>query len=62
MTGEELTASYLEEALFKSEAEKLLTADLKGQLKYLHIAGEDDWDGYLKTRGRFFDRTIAAYL
>ena len=35
---------------------------MKGQLKYLHIAGEDDWDGYLKTRGRFFDRTIAAYL
>ena len=62
VTGEELTVSYLEEALFKSEAEKLLTADLKGQLKYLHIAGEDDWDGYLKTRGRFFDRTIAAYL
>ena len=62
VTGEELTASYLEEALFKSEAEKLLTADLKGHLKYLHIAGEDDWDGYLKTRGRFFDRTIAAYL
>lgn len=66
VTGEELTSSYLTEKLVSSEAECLIAADLKPALKLLKLWEDkklqQDWEGYQRLRGRFFDRTVAAYL
>lgn len=60
--GEEISLAYLMEKLLELPERKLITADLKPQLKYLGISAETDWENYLKNRARFFDRTVAAYL
>lgn len=61
VAGEDLAFTDLRDALLKGDR-KLVTADLKDELKFLQIHADTDWDSYLKTRTRFFDRTIAAYL
>lgn len=62
VTGEEISFEYLTAALLSPDCPKLITADLKQALKFLQIHAETDWETYQKTRARFFDRTIAAYL
>ncbi len=61
VAGEELAFADVREALLAGDR-KLVTSDLKEELEFLQIDAAADWDGYLKTRARFFDRTIAAYL
>lgn len=61
VAGEDLAFTDLRDALLKGDR-KLVTADLKDELEFLQIHADTDWDSYLKTRTRFFDRTIAAYL
>lgn len=66
VAGEELTSAYLTEKLMQSDSGRLIAADLKPALRYLDLCSggspAEDWDGYLKARKRFFDRTVAAYL
>lgn len=64
--GPELTCGYLTERLLSEEDRLLIAPELKQALKYLPF-GESDakamgWERYEKQRGRFFDRTVAAYL
>lgn len=60
--GEDVTAEYLADRLLGSQAQRLIAPDLKEALLFLTIRGDEDWDSYMALRGRFFDRTVAAYL
>jgi DNA polymerase-1 len=75
-TGENLSAGYLAGCLgtlSRAESQNaLITSDLKKALHYFDMMGEDadsakscapeDYDTYLKIRGRYFDVMVAAYL
>lgn len=62
LIGEDVTAEYLADRLLGSQAQRLIAPDLKEALLFLTIRGDEDWDSYMALRGRFFDRTVAAYL
>lgn len=65
LTGEELTAAYLVEQLLADSSAQLAAPDVKRALKFLPLGAENaagGWEGYVKSRRRFFDRTVAAYL
>lgn len=65
LTGEELTSAYLVEQLLADSDTQLAVPDVKRALKFLPFGAEaaaEDWESYAGRRGRFFDRTIAAYL
>ncbi|MCM1284313.1 MAG: DNA polymerase I [Muribaculaceae bacterium] len=64
LTGEELTGSWLVERLLSCKGQ-LIAPDVKQALAFLPLGtacAAEDWEAYARMRGRFFDRTVAAYL